>query len=59
MKSAQILLVSKERSALDLPWTGSGQSRLAAGNCRQRLGSLERVQCRSGPDLILLDLMRR
>src|ERR1700730_3584979 len=58
METSQILLVSKERSALDLPWT-CGESR---GWQVDTVGSgweaLERVHSGPGPDLILLDLMQ-
>lgn len=56
MESTQILLVSKERSALDLPWSGAE----SAGWRLQTAGSgweaLERVHAGPGPDLVLLDL---
>ncbi len=57
MESPQILLVSKERSALDLPWI-YGEShgwRLETADCAWQ--ALERVHSGPGPDLILLDVM--
>jgi len=57
MESVQILLVSKERSALDLPWSygeSHGWQLETVGSAWQ---ALERVHSGLGPDLILLDLM--
>ena len=57
MEPAQILLVSKERSARDLPWIScenhGWQLEIASGGWE----ALERVQSGPGPDLILLDLI--
>jgi two-component system response regulator AtoC len=55
MESAQILFVSKERSALDLPWNGASQS-LQLETARSGWEALERVHAGPGPDLVLLDL---
>ena len=55
MESAQILFVSKERSTLDLPWTGGSLS-LQLETAGSGWEALERVQAGPGPDLVLLDL---
>ena len=58
METSKILLVSKDRSVLDLVWT-CGETH---GWQLQTVGSpweaLERVNSGPGPDLILLDLMQ-
>jgi len=58
MKSAQILLVSKERSALDLPWISGENHDWQVETAASGWEALERVQSGPGPDLILLDLMQ-
>jgi two-component system, NtrC family, response regulator AtoC len=57
MESAQILLVSKAGSALDLPWPYREIHgwKLETACCPWE--ALERVHSGSGPDLILLDLI--
>ena len=56
MISKQILLVSKERSALDLPWSGADSQAWRLDTAGSGWEALERVQAGPGPDLILLDL---
>jgi len=57
MKSAQILLVSKERSPLDLPWISGENNGWQLETVVSGWEALERVHAGPGPDLILLDLM--
>jgi len=56
MESAQILFVSKERSAFDLPWTGEVRGWQLA-TVASGWEALERVHAGPGPDLVLLDLI--
>jgi two-component system response regulator AtoC len=56
MLSTQILLVSKERSALDLPWSGAESQGWQLDTAGSGWEALERVQAAPSPDLILLDL---
>ena len=57
MESAQILFVSKVRSALDLPWTGGEVRGWQLDTAASGWEALERVQAGPGPDLVLLDLI--
>jgi two-component system, NtrC family, response regulator AtoC len=57
MESAQILFVSKERSALDLPWTGNDVRGWQVETATTGWEALERVHAGPGPDLVLLDLI--
>ncbi len=57
MESTQILLVSKERSALDLSWTRGQTQGWQWETASSGWEALERVKVGPGPDLILLDLM--
>jgi two-component system, NtrC family, response regulator AtoC len=56
MLSRQILLVSKERSARDLPWRGAESQAWQLDTAGSGWEALERVHAGPGPDLILLDL---
>jgi two-component system, NtrC family, response regulator AtoC len=56
MITKRILLVSKERSALDLPWSGADSQAWQLDTAGSGWEALERVQAGPGPDLILLDL---
>jgi DNA-binding NtrC family response regulator len=56
IKSAQILLVSKERSLLDLPWTGGENPDWELETAASGWEALERVQAGPGPDLLMLHL---
>ena len=56
MEQAQILLVSKERSARDLPWVSCESHGWQMETARNGWEALERVQSGPGPDLVLLDL---
>jgi len=56
MLSKQILLVSKERSARDLPWIGAESQHWQLDTAGSGWEALERVHAGPGPDLILLDL---
>jgi two-component system response regulator AtoC len=56
MEPAQILLVSKERSARDLPWVSCESHGWQMETARNGWEALERVQSGPGPDLVLLDL---
>jgi len=58
MKSAQLLLVSKERSALDLPWISGENHDWQVDTAISGWEALDRVQSGPGPDLILLDLVQ-
>ena len=58
METSQILLVSKERSALDLPWSGGDNHAWQLDAVSSGWEALERVHSGPGPDLILLDLMQ-
>ena len=57
MESAQILFVSKVRSALDLPWTGGEVRGWQLDTAASGWEALERVHAGPGPDLVLLDLI--
>ena len=57
METSKILLVSKERSALDLPWTSGESHAWQLDTVGSGWEALERVHAGPGPDLILLDLM--
>jgi two-component system, NtrC family, response regulator AtoC len=54
--AAQILFVSKERSAFDLPWSGEVRGWQLA-TVASGWEALERVHAGPGPDLVLLDLI--
>jgi len=56
MPSTKILLVSKDRCACDLPWSGVESRRWQMDTAGSGWEALERVQAGPGPDLILLDL---
>ena len=56
MPSTQILLVSKDRCARDLPWSGLESQHWQVDTAGSGWEALERVQAGPGPDLILLDL---
>ena len=56
MESTQILLVSKEGSALDLPWNRAENLGWQWETASSGWEALERVKAGPGPDLILLDL---
>jgi len=56
MKSVQILLVSKERSVLDLSWTGGEYPDWDLATAASGWEALERVQFGPGPDVVLLHL---
>ena len=58
MESAQILLVSKERSARDLDWIPAENPGWQLETAGSGWEALERVHAGHGPDLIVLDLMR-
>ena len=58
MESSQILLVSKERSTLDLPLTCVENHGWQLETIGSGWEALERVQSGCGPDLILLDLCK-
>jgi two-component system response regulator AtoC len=58
MKTAQILLVSKERSVLDLPWTSGENHGWQLETAGSGWEALDRVRSGFGPDLILLELMQ-
>jgi two-component system, NtrC family, response regulator AtoC len=61
MKSTQILLVSKQKCTLDLPWIGDDQSGETHDwkieTASNGWEALARVHSGHGPDLVLLDLM--
>ena len=57
MESTQILLVSKEHSALDLPWKRAEGQGWQWETASSGWEALERVKAGPGPDLILLDLV--
>ncbi len=57
METAQILLVSRERLAHDLPWTSGQDHGWRLETAASGWEALERVHAGLGPDLILLDLM--
>jgi two-component system, NtrC family, response regulator AtoC len=57
MKSAEILLVSKDRSAFDLPWLSSENHEWQLTTAASGWEALERVHSNPGPDLIVLDLV--
>jgi two-component system response regulator AtoC len=57
MESAQILFVSKERSASDLPWNGTDVRGWQLETAASGWEALERVHAGPGPDLVLLDLI--
>ncbi len=57
MESAQILFVSKERSALDLPWAGGEVRGWQLESAASGWEALDRVHAGPGPDLVLLDLI--
>jgi len=57
MELAQILFVSKERSTVDLPWTGVDVRGWHLETAASGWEALERVHAGPGPDLILLDLI--
>jgi two-component system, NtrC family, response regulator AtoC len=57
MESAQILFVSKERSALDLPWAGGEVGGWQLESAPSGWEALDRVQAGPGPDLVLIDLI--
>jgi two-component system response regulator AtoC len=57
MQSAQILFVSKERSALDLPWMGSEVGGWQLDTATSGWEALERVHAGLSPDVVLLDLV--
>jgi DNA-binding NtrC family response regulator len=56
MPSTKILLVSKDRCARDLPWSGVESRHWQMDTAGSGWEALERVQAGPGPDLILLDL---
>lgn len=56
MESTQILLVSKELSALDLPWNRAENQGWQWETASSGWEALELVKAGPGPDLILLDL---
>ena len=56
MPPTQILLVSKDRCARDLPWSGVESLGWELDTAGSGWQALERVQAGPGPDLILLDL---
>jgi two-component system response regulator AtoC len=58
MESAQILLVSKERSGLDLDWIPRENPGWQLETAGSGWEALERVHAGPGPDVIVLDLMR-
>ena len=58
MESAQILLVSKERSALDLDWIPGENPGWQLEVVGSGWEALDRVHGGHGPDLIVLDLIR-
>jgi two-component system response regulator AtoC len=58
MESAQILLVSKERSGLDLDWIRRENPGWQLETAGSGWEALERVHAGPGPDVIVLDLMR-
>jgi two-component system, NtrC family, response regulator AtoC len=58
MESAQILLVSKERSARDLDWIPGDHPGWQLETAGSGWEALERVHAGPGPDVIVLDLMR-
>ena len=57
MESTQILLVSKEHSALDLSWKRGISQGWQWETASSGWEALERVKVGPGPDLILLDLV--
>ena len=56
MPSTKILLVSKDRCARDLPWSGVDSLHWQLDTAGSGWEALERVQAGPVPDLILLDL---
>src|SRR5438045_5541998 len=58
MDVAQILIVSKDRSALNLPWTCGENPGWQFETAGSGWEALERVHSGPGPDLVLLDLMQ-
>ena len=57
MESAKILLVTKDRSALDLPWIYGESHGWQLETAHSGWEALERVHSGPGPDLILLHLL--
>jgi two-component system, NtrC family, response regulator AtoC len=57
MESAQILFVSKKRSAQDLPWAGGEVRGWQLESAASGWEALDRVHAGPGPDLVLLDLI--
>lgn len=57
METAQILFVSKQRSASELDWTGGAAGAWQVETAGSGWEALERVHAGPGPDLVLLDLM--
>jgi hypothetical protein len=57
MESAQILLVSKERSASDLPWSSREVRGWQLETVHNGWEALERVHAGPGPNVVLLDLI--
>src|SRR6266851_7702193 len=57
-RSAQILLVSQERSTRSLPWTSAEHQAWQLETSSSAWEALELVRSTPGPDLIVLDLMQ-
>jgi two-component system response regulator AtoC len=58
MESARILILSKDRSTFDLPWTGGENHGWQIETATSGWEALDRVHSGPSPDLIVFDLMQ-